>query len=340
MPDSEKTRRASIHREAAYHAFRQKDLHSCCQHVAAMLEDDALQWVAHWRIATTAYRRTGQLSRLVAMLDNAITMHPEINLSGRYSTVSAALTEGRRQRALNLGIPPLLVLPLPKSASASLHAVLMQGLGVAPVRISLQHHLFDVAIPSWIANVVRLPALVGPHLPPTAENLSALSANGVKKITVVLRDPRQAILSRVHHIAKHDSNPDDSEWYSWFGEIPATFASWPLDRQIDFCLRTEYQAFVDWVAGWLEASSRFDIQFLTYERISGSLVDAGRSVISFHGIDTKLFHPELADLPKSDELHFRLGQTDEWREVFTSRQKEFVNDRLSDDLRQAFGWQR
>ncbi len=340
MSDSEKTRRASIHREAAYHAFRQKDLHSCCQHVTAMLEHDPLQWVAHWRIVTTAYRRTGQLSNLLGRLDNAITVHPEINLSGRYSGVSAALTEGRRQRAVQLGLPPLLVLPLPNTDGTMLHTALAAGLGIPPVRISLQHHLFDVAIPNWIADVVRKPALVGPHLPSSAENLEALSRGGVKKITVLVRDPRQAILSRAHHIAKHDANPDDTEWYSWFGEIPESYADWSLERQVDFCLRTEYQAFVDWITGWLQASRDFDIQFLTYERISDSLIDAGQSIVAFHGIDSKLFRPELVDLSKSDEVHFRLGSIDEWRDVFSLRQKEFVNDRLSDDLRQAFGWQR
>ena len=61
---------------------------------------------------------------------------------------------------------------------------------------------------------------------------------------------------------------------------------------------------------------------------------------AFFDVDRDLFTEEVIKPPRRGELHFRKGETDEWRMVFSASQQARLNDMLPDDLLQYFGWQR
>lgn len=340
-PDPSATDEAEERCRQAYAAFDSGDIEASCALAREALRRNPRIWMLHWRMICSAFQHVGALSELTGLLDAARADLPFLNMSlERYLPEQAEAALARREKARNRGVPPLAVICLPKSASATIHQWLINGTGASPLRISLQHYIDDRLIESWVHDFTSGGALSGPHLPASPENVAIFGAlTNRLPITVHVRDPRQAAFSQVHHLRKYASTPGESEWYSFARGLPEAFRTGDTERQMDFGVDHVLPRYVDWIQNWLRAAEVLSVRFTTYESFVADRKALIEGILSFHGVPAEAWSWKraLGDGGSTD-LHFRSGRIDDWRAGFTPAQTERANAAVPDSLLDRFGW--
>lgn len=64
-----------------------------------------------------------------------------------------------------------------------------------------------------------------------------------------------------------------------------------------------------------------------------------RRILEFHGLDASSFRSDPVPIAK-ERLHFRKGETDEWRAAFSPEQQQRAASLMPESLCRAFGWAR
>jgi hypothetical protein len=156
------------------------------------------------------------------------------------------------------------------------------------------------------------------------------------KAVIHTRDPRAALLSWVHHLAP-SKRPQDVPAHVIIAP-PGDYYDRGIASKIDWLIEHHLDVFVRWIASWVEAESELGAQlhFTSYEDFVRDPWAVVESILDFHGIPRGRF--ARVDLPKSAALNFRVGRTDEWREVFTPAQQARCRARLPDALMRRFAW--
>jgi hypothetical protein len=176
------------------------------------------------------------------------------------------------------------------------------------------------------------------HLAPSPENLQILQHFKLKMV-LHLRDPRQALLSWVHHLDRIAGGCDTSEGLLYFTPRPPTgYFEFSLSRKIDWQIENYLPQLVSWVARWVEVADAGTIPILithqndlrTQEK---AFFDA---ILAFHQIDLDYALPNLPR--RVDETHFRLADPMEWRRTFTPDQAARAMTLITKPLRIRFGW--
>jgi hypothetical protein len=168
------------------------------------------------------------------------------------------------------------------------------------------------------------------HLDPSHDTVERLKAAGLNKIIVHVRDPRQALVSLVHHfdmypdqIVKHRNDATDGQTVS--------------ERAMS-CLPF-YANSIHWITGWLELEGEIDILFSTFEDFVKDRTTFVENYLNFYGGDRTYFnwHDAFGEHKGVDD-HFRSGRTAEWREIFSTNDSEYLSSLLSQRLKARFGW--
>src|SRR5262249_60039065 len=102
-------------------------------------------------------------------------------------------------------------------------------------------------VESWARDYARGGACHSSHLQPTPENVARLKRCGIDKLIVHVRDPRQALLSLMHHVTPYPRGPEG-----------------PLDQRIETAA-DDYLASIRWIEGWLDAEDEIRILFSRFE---------------------------------------------------------------------------
>ena len=119
-------------------------------------------------------------------------------------------------------------------------------------------------------------AVTHEHFRASDQNLAALARAGVTKIAVQVRDPRQAFLSFIHHLARHKHSPT-------VGDL--------LDIDFDAAaaesLQVIYVAMIDWIQAWVAISERpnaLELHFLRYDAFVADKPRCVEDLLSFFGV--------------------------------------------------------
>jgi hypothetical protein len=228
---------------------------------------------------------------------------------------------------------------LPKSGSVFLFRTLSEGLGLPRMHLGNTYSLVDQISLAQIARFAAGSFVSQNHLAPSPENLQLLEHFGCS-VVLHVRDPRQAMVSWVHHLDRlcHD---DDSEILLLFTpRTPRGYFTWDLVRKLDWQIANHLPQSVDWLGRWIAIHDqrRLPVILTTYEELCCDIGALCRRICDFSGIRHEDFR--LVDIPKTIDNHFRLGDDSEWRRLCSPDQVERASALLPPALADRFGWVR
>jgi hypothetical protein len=173
------------------------------------------------------------------------------------------------------------------------------------------------------------------HLAPSPENLRQLSHFHCRMVLHV-RDPRQALLSWVHHLDRISG--DAGALLLCAVHPPTGYFDWDLTRKLDWQIEHYLPLEIDWLSRWVSVHDHGVIPILltTYEELAAGAGPVCQRICNFAGIGTNPLH--LVDIPKTSDVHFRLGENNEWRRVYSPSQIARADAMLPNELVARFGW--
>lgn len=169
------------------------------------------------------------------------------------------------------------------------------------------------------------------HINPNDENIDILVRNGVNKVLVMYRDPRDIVVSNYYHILKDNPwKPTDSFYADYSKMTKEDALSHSMDLMID--------DFSSWIHGWKKcAEERQDIDCLVikYEDLRNDPRGTFRKTLSFFGVELnkEQFDETFSASEKPLGGNFmtaflpgkmstkRKGTFGEWKKEFNANQK-------------------
>ncbi len=261
----------------------------------------------------------------------------ELELNPIRATAEEFCRAWRHAKARRL--PLLLLVTVPKSASETIWNRLARGLGLPQTHLSLGLFPHCCLIGSRLRQATAGGMTSKEHILPTRHNLEMLQSYGIDHLIVHLRDPRQAVLSWTHFVIDDVSRRRMGA--IWRSTVPPRsvldggFAS-VLDWSIEHVL----PRYVDFARRWATLadgpSGRLRVRLLSYERFLEDPDGYVDEVLEHFSIPERLYDRRAAAAAAS--VHLRKGRRDEWRDVFTRRQRQRADALLDAELCARFGW--
>lgn len=165
----------------------------------------------------------------------------------------------------------------------------------------------------------------------------AMCRHYVDRIVLHMRDPRQATLSWAHHVNRLVGlNPHGPS--GTVHQPPEDFCRWPFQRQIDWHIDRHLVSLVAWLRQWIgaEQTSPLKIRWTRFDELVTDERALFERILAFH--DIPMDGVELRPPAKTIAYHYRCGRTNEWKEVFTAKQKARCRAIIGDDILDHFGW--
>jgi tetratricopeptide (TPR) repeat protein len=244
----------------------------------------------------------------------------------------------RRRLGREKGLPGILVNALPKSASESIWNRLAEGLGIAQGHISLGLFPDCMTIPSRARELARGGISAKEHLAATPYNLGALSAAGIDRVLVHVRDPRQAMLSWAYFLRDDVSRRLLAPL--WRKTTPgAAVMERPLGEQLDWHIDHYLPLVIDWITAWREVERTkpggLAVTIATFEAFKADPDAYLARALDFFAIDHNAFSGDAG----AEAVHLRKGSIDEWREILGEEQRDRAWRKIPREMAEVFGWQ-
>jgi hypothetical protein len=173
---------------------------------------------------------------------------------------------------------------------------------------------------------------------PSLENLQILQHYKLKMI-LHLRDPRQALLSWVHHIDWVSNGSDANESLLYCSpRPPPRYFTFSLAHKLDWQIENYLPQLVAWVTQWVAiADAKLIPILITHQNElrtnEKALFD---SILAFHHLG---FDYALPNLPRTlVDTHFRRAEPTEWQQTFSPKQAMQTTALIPVALRQRFHW--
>ena len=234
---------------------------------------------------------------------------------------------------------PILLNTLPKSGSLYLLTFITKGLLIHATRVSTSFPL-SVIDAGRMQNFLRGQYVAQGHIDAMDKNFRIIDS-ALDKMWLHVRDPRQALISMVHHTDRTYKNLDAvqkavsipgyyeiDEWYSL-----------SFEDKVNFLIDGYYMDCVRFISGWLDYEKKFKrtkMLITQHEDLKQSEADLVSRVLNFYEIPCSIF--ETVQLKRNMSTHYRKGETNEWASVMTVEQKQRVSDALPQSLKDRFKW--
>jgi hypothetical protein len=204
----------------------------------------------------------------------------------------------RQLAAMKRGLPPILIACMPRSASATLTYTLARALDIPVLHISAGSFPNHFLVPSWLNMFLEGGAITQDHFAANDFNLGVLQGRGPRDIFVLIRDPRAAARSQVHHLARGRDGGGE-----------------PLARRIE---RQCTENFIPWLQAWIDCANNkklpFRIHWLTYGEVCRDPGAILRKIAGVLGADNKAIAAfAYAHSLQEERMHFVDGNDDAWR---------------------------
>jgi hypothetical protein len=215
----------------------------------------------------------------------------------------------RQLAAIKRGLPPILIACMPRSASATLTYTLARAIDIPVMHISAGNFPDRFLVPSWLDMFLEGGAITQDHFAASDFNLGVLQGRGPRDIFVLVRDPRAAARSQVHHLAR---GRDGSN------ERPAQ----RIERQCT-------ENFIPWLQAWIDCANNeklpFRIHWLTYREVCQDPGAILRKIASVLGADNKAIAAfAYAHSLQEERMHFVDGHDDAWRREVGSSTRDLL----------------
>lgn len=240
-------------------------------------------------------------------------------------------------------LPSVLLITLPKSGSMFILHSLMGICRLRPLLTGDHGFPYGSIDGDGLRLFAKGCAVDQGHYMPSSKNLFLLKREGIDKVVVHVRDPRQALLSWVHYVDKlHKNNVVYSELDI---ELPDGYFDLSLEGKIDVMIERWYPHLIHFVGGWLryrrEGVSRWGVEVLIteFKRMKSTPELLFDDIFKFYGIDQSTL-PSEAINHRGTHSHFRKGESDEWNSVFTAEQVKRTSKSITDEMYEEFDWTR
>jgi GNAT superfamily N-acetyltransferase len=234
----------------------------------------------------------------------------------------------------------LLLLALPKSASQYIFSTLAAGLGLDKVAIST-HGFPEVVVNPQLVVRLAVPGTICHSSADARLGNLALIQSFVDRLVVHVRDPRQAILSAVHHLNDLHVRQGPSHVASFGFPLPNDYFEKALTEQIDWMIANALPEFGRWIEVWLDAAAnplfRPRVLFTRYEDLHADPAAYFARLLGFYEVawGAPDFRPPV---PQAGSQQYRKGMTDEWRTILTPAQQAAACALVSARVRERFAW--
>ena len=159
------------------------------------------------------------------------------------------------------------------------------------------------------------------HLAPSQENVNILKYFKLP-IVVHIRDPRQAMLSWIHHIDRITGGDANAEWVLYtIPRVPQNYFSYTLTEKITWHIKHYLPQLIDWIQRWsqLSESRELDILITDWSELRHDESALIARILEYYGIDKTKF--EQTVVPKDIETsHYRKADANEWMEEYSRSQ--------------------
>ena len=306
-----------------------------CDFGTAMMEFDAAieEWpdtaYSHFATRSSAavagvLHQTKDTSKVVARFD-ALPSSCQANLLADYPKDRPRISE-LRDANIAAGLPSVAVITQGKSASMPVQNIFSSGFELPSFAYSIVH--LEV-VGSWARDFARGGACYTTHLRPLRRNVARLKEAHVDKIIVHVRDPRQRLLSMIHHVLRYSDAGVNLKNNS--------FADLSISEQIEALIEF-YTESIWWLQSWLRAAEELDIHFSTFKDFVTDRESFIQGYIDYYGHESLFSYEKATTLPGSIDDRYRAGQIDEWRRKFPPDDIARLNDLLPDFIKERFGW--
>lgn len=156
----------------------------------------------------------------------------------------------------------------------------------------------------------------------------AVTEHGLRVI-VQLRDPRQAMVSWIHH---ENRAYRDNEFQMKARQYPENYFSLTFEERIDYHMGHQFANLVNWTKGWIELHASplgRRCLFLTHERLSSDPDGYSSRFCGYLGVPDGF--ASFSHRPKIDELNFRSGTREEWRASLNPSQQRKMLDVMHEE---------
>ncbi|MFN0064605.1 MAG: sulfotransferase domain-containing protein [Chlamydiales bacterium] len=235
----------------------------------------------------------------------------------------------------NTAPAPIMLVSLPKSGTFFIGETLCQYFHTSPVWTSTKPS-FPVGslIHSQFFQFLAKRAVAYQHIAPSPSNLSLVEEN-LDKILLHVRDPRETLVSWVHHLDSIYAKNTKRQLQQSFTQVPEEYFLWSFKEKIDWQIARFYTDSITWLEEWMtyiDSDPKLQVHVSTYAQLKKDPLHLFQSIISFYGGNPHRFSGKNMIDVKAGQYNFRKGDSNEWKHVLTEEQKALVTDLLSDEL--------
>ena len=201
---------------------------------------------------------------------------------------------------------------MPKSASVFVRTALELSAG-------LERHSFGGPIPFYEQADAQAfqrfleadQAQGGQHMAASPYNLGLLREATIERLTLLLRDPRDALVSWRHNLERDDIDRLGAHRTLLVeaGQMPPDYYDLEWDAKADALIEHYLPRLIAWRDQWL-AIEGFDLQVVHYEAFTLNQEQTIREILDFHQVEAADIHlPEIDRTgPLDQKTHFRRGE--------------------------------
>lgn len=226
---------------------------------------------------------------------------------------------------------------LPKAGSFYLAQNIQHEFSLPDIRISLDHFPSDQVVIEAAKLFARGGRSSWNHLDASDDNIQALCRAGIDKLVLQVRDPRQAMLSFIHHVDRNLVAQNLHYRARLDPHIPSAWAEWSLGEKIDFYIDGWLPKAMSWMERWCQVIADQcgpEILVLRFEDMREDALGHMKQIAAFYGYSTE----QLSVSEKDANPHFRSGLKEEWREVLSPLQQRQANKHISFVVMETLGY--
>ena len=271
--------------------------------------DDYFAEATHYHLGLL-HAHAGNPTEMAPHLSQSHTMPTgESNLLFSDHVNLSYVLRDRQLAAMKRGLPPILIACMPRSASATLTYTLARALDIPVLHVSAGSFPNRFLAPSWLDMFLEGGAITQDHFAASDFNLGVLQGRGPRDIFVLIRDPRAAARSQVHHLARGRDGGGE-----------------PLARLIE---RQCIENFIPWLQAWIDCANNkylpFRIHWLTYGEVCRDPGAVLRKIAGVLGTDNRAIAAFVfAHSLQEERMHFVDGHDDAWRREVDSSSRELL----------------
>ena len=240
-----------------------------------------------------------------------------------------------QRRAIGNGCPAVIFVCMMKSGSEYIRDTVSSALNLPIMHPTVGDLPSDSIIPSAFELASGGGCVVRLHSSATCHNLDVFRSFNQERLIVHVRDPRQVLISWVHHMARIGVSEYLSSLHSYSFDIPSDFRNWPFEERLDWSISEFYQTQLEFLESWMGQDVKKVIPVVEFTNLDDLIADkAGyfRRFSQFYGINTsKVITRSIEHSPRRHR-NYRRGDSSEWRVVLSTHQKRILSKITSPKL--------